>query len=69
MANKTPKKQKALVSGSQYQGKYVAFTSSGRKSIVAFGSTLNSVINKARKQGVEAPPIVFVPKKGATCLY
>ena len=69
MAKMANKKCKRLVSGQQYQGKYVAFTSSGRKSIVASGSNLNTVVKRARQQGVDAPAIVFVPKKGATFLY
>ncbi len=69
MDKMTNKNCKRLVSGSQYQGKYVAFTSSGRKSIVASSSNLNTVVRKAQRKGVDAPAIVFVPKKGATCLY
>lgn len=69
MAKMANKNCKRLVSGRQYQGKYVAFTSSGRKSIVASGSNLNTVVKKAQQHGVDAPAIVFVPKRGVTCLY
>lgn len=69
MASMSNKNCKRLVSDQQYQGKYVAFTSSGRKSIVASGSNLNTVIKKAQKNGEVDPPIVFVPKRGTTCLY
>lgn len=62
-------KQKSLVVGPQYQDKYVAFASSGRRAIVASDSNLNTVIKKAQRKGENAPGIVFVPKKGATCLY
>lgn len=63
------KKNPALVRGEKYQGKYVALTSTGKKAVVASGFKLSAVIKKARREGVEAPPIVFVPKKGVTSLY
>ena len=69
MAKRARKSCKRLVSDPQYQGKYVALSSSGRKSVIASTSRLNTVIKKAQQQGVDDPAIVFVPEKGATCLY
>ena len=69
MAKKINKNCKRLVSGSQYHGKYVALTSSGRKSVVASSPNLRTVVKEAKRRGVDAPGIVFVPKKGTTCLY
>jgi len=69
MAKSTAKNYKKLIGGSQYQGKYVVFGSLGSKNIVASGPNLGTVIKKARSQGIDVPAVVFVPKKGTTCIY
>lgn len=68
MAKKKRKIIQPLVGDSRYEGKYVAFGASG-KNIIASGKNPGTVIKKARNQGIETPAIVFVPKKGVTCVY
>lgn len=69
MAKNTNKRRRALVTDRKYQGKYVAFSPSEGKKIIASGRNPGVVIQKARKQGVEVPAIVFVPKKGVAYIY
>ncbi len=65
MRKRTPQ---VLVKEAKYQGKYVAFGPDGNK-IIASGSDLCNVVNKARSKGVKVPAIVFVPKEGVTHIY
>ena len=69
MAKNTNKQRRALVTDRKYQGKYVAFSPSEGKKIIASGQNPGVVIQKARKQGVAVPAIVFVPKKDVACIY
>ena len=66
---KDRKKAGALVTGKEYQGKYVAFGGIGSSKIIASGRSVNSVTQRARKQGVEVPVIVFVPKDDTSYIY
>ena len=61
--------RKPIVNNKKYAGKYVALTSSGKKSVIASSFRLGAVIKKAQQQGVDSPAIVFVPKKGVASLY
>ena len=63
------KPRKALVTERKYQGQYVAFSPSEGKKIIAHGRNAGTVIEKARKKGVDTPAIVFVPETGVTCTY
>jgi hypothetical protein len=63
------KKRQALVTERKYQGKYVAFSPSEGKKIIAFGRDPGVVIQKARRKGVSVPAIVFVPEEGVTYIY
>ena len=69
MAKMARKKQHILATNPEYQGKYVVFGPSGSKDIIASNSKLDVVVAQARRQGVDAPAVVFIPKKGATCIY
>jgi len=69
MAKKTVKNCQTLVTESKYQGKYVAFSPSEGKKVIASGRNAGNVIEKARKRGVDTPAIVFVPKADVTCTY
>lgn len=61
--------KKAIVKNKKNVGNYIAFNPSASKKVIAFGSNPATVIKKARRQGVNVPAIVFVPKKNTTFLY
>lgn len=69
MAKKAVKNFRMLVTESKYQGKYVAFSPSEGKKVIASGRDAGTVIEKARKRGVDTPAIVFVPEANVTCTY
>lgn len=69
MAKKAVKNCQTLVIESKYQGKYIAFSPSGGKKVIAHGRNAGAVIEKARKKGVDTPAIVFVPEADVTCTY
>jgi hypothetical protein len=52
-----------------YEGQYVALSSSGNKKIIASGSKVGPVFDEARRQGETAPTIVFVPKRNTVYIY
>ena len=68
MGKKSKKQVNALASDAKYEGKYVAFGVGG-KDIIASGKNPGTVVKKARNKGIASPAIVFVPKKGVTCVY
>ena len=47
----------------------VALKSGTSSEILAHGTTVKSVMDKARKSGVEDPILMFVPKKGHRYVY
>ena len=53
----------------KYEGKFIAFDPAKKVKVIASGRDMGKVIDRARKQGVEGPAVVFVPKKGATYFY
>lgn len=69
MAKKPIKSSQALVTERKYQGKYVAFSPSKGKKVIAFGANPGAVIEKARKLGVDVPGIVFVPREDIAYIY
>jgi hypothetical protein len=69
MPKKVVKKHLKLTVESKYQGKYVAFSSSEDKKVIASGRDAGTVIEKARKKGVDTPAIVFVHKEDVTYIY
>jgi hypothetical protein len=52
-----------------YEGQYVALSSSGDKRVIASGPKVGPVFDEARKQGETAPTIVFVPKSNTAYFY
>lgn len=62
------RERRQLIKNPKYQGKYVAFSASGKK-VIASGSNPGTVVEKARKQGVKVPAIVFVPRKDIAYIY
>jgi len=69
MPKKTAKNHLNLIVESKYQGKYVAFSPSEGKKVIASSRNAGTVIEKARKKGVDTPAIVFVPKEDVTYIY
>ena len=69
MPKKNDKNHLKLTVESKYQGKYVAFSPSEGKKVIASGRNAGTVIEKARKKGVDTPAIVFVPKEDVTYIY
>ena len=69
MPKKNVKNHLKLTVESKYQGKYVAYSSSDGKKVIASGRNAGNVIEKARKKGVDTPAIVFVPKEDVTYIY
>jgi hypothetical protein len=69
MSKKSIKQDRILVTEKRYEGKYVAFSPSTGKKVIASGRDPGSVIEKARSKGVSIPAIVFVPKQGLAYIY
>ena len=69
MPKKNIKNHLKLTLESKYQGQYVAFSPCDGKKVIASGRDAGTVIEKARKKGVDTPAIVFVPKEDVTYIY
>ena len=69
MAKKSVKNIQVLVTERQYEGKYVAFSPSEGKRVIASGRNPGKLIDKVRKMGVSTPAIVFVPKHNVAYIY
>jgi formylmethanofuran dehydrogenase subunit D len=69
MPKKNVKNHLKLTVEPKYQGKYVAFSTSEGNKVIASGRDAGTVIEKARKNGVDTPAIVFVPKEDVTYIY
>jgi len=52
-----------------YQGQYIALSSSGEGRVIASGRKYGPVFDAARKQGETIPTVVFVPKDDTTYFY
>ncbi len=52
-----------------YEGQYVAFSSSGDRRVIASGPKVGPVFDEARRQGEEIPTIVFVPRGNTAHLH
>lgn len=52
-----------------YQGQYVAISSSGEGRVIASGREYGPVFDAARRQGETIPTVVFVPKDNITYFY
>ena len=48
---------------------YVAFDPANFKKAITSGSNVGTVIDDARRKGVEVPAVIFIPKEGVTYLY
>ena len=48
---------------------YVAFDTNEGNKVVASGSNVGTVIDNARRKGVEVPAVLFVPQEGVTYIY
>jgi len=53
----------------KYEGQYIVLDPSGNKKVVAFGPSSGDVVDKARRQGIDVPTIVFVPKSDTAYIY
>lgn len=69
MAQKANKKVPTLLGEAQYHGKYVAIDSSRNNEVIASGTDVGKVIEKARAKGFKVPSIVFVPEKDVAYIY
>ncbi len=58
-----------LKDGEKYGGQYVATKSFKNRKVVCSGSDPNKVFNEAKKKGVMAPVVFYVPKKGIVQIY
>jgi len=52
-----------------YEGQYVALSSSEGSKVIASGRKFGTVFDAARKQGEAIPTIVFVPKENGAYFY
>ena len=55
--------------GEKYGGKYVATRSLKDKRVVSSGEDMAKVYADAKKKGVKAPVVFFVPQKGMVSIY
>jgi hypothetical protein len=55
--------------GRKSESRYVALDPRSGRRIVASGSDVGAVIDRARKSGVDIPALLFVPKEGVTYIY
>ncbi len=58
-----------LKDGEKYGGQYVATKSFKNRKVVCSGSDPSTVFNEAKKKGVMAPVVFYVPKKGIVQIY
>ena len=58
-----------LVSGHQYEGKYVALKSFSDNTVVAYGEAPVDALKEAEKKGITDPVVVFVPQSNMTHVY
>jgi len=52
-----------------YEGQYIALSSSGDKTVIASGPKVGPVFDEARRLGENAPTIIFVPKRNIAYHY
>lgn len=52
-----------------YEGKYVAYDPKKGTKVIASGAKISTVVDRARKQGVNDPTVAFVPKEGMASFY
>ena len=52
-----------------YEGQYVALSSSKGDKVIASGQKFGTVFDAARKQGETIPTIVYVPKDNGAYFY
>ncbi len=55
--------------GNKYNGKYVAMKSFKDNEVISSGFKPSTVLEKARKLGVDNPVLMFVPKKDMVHIY
>lgn len=55
--------EKVLVNTNEYNGKYVALVSVEDNTIVGAGVTPEEALNKAKKNGIQSPLLLYVPEK------
>lgn len=63
------RKKKTIVRNSRYSNCFVAMPSFKSGCVVAHGQKASSVRKKAIQKGYEAPVVIYIPPKGAVCLY
>jgi hypothetical protein len=61
--------EKVLVNSNKYDGQYVAIVSAEDNTIVGSGSTPEEALNQAKKKGIKAPFILYVPDKDVVHIY
>ena len=63
------KSNQVLITAQGYEGKYVALRSMSDRTVIASGDDPESVMRRAREQGVTNPVIFFVPSHDITLVY
>jgi hypothetical protein len=58
-----------LVKNKKYAGHYVALKSFEDNSVVGYGKTPKTALNRARKEGHQDPVILYVPRKDTVLIY
>ena len=58
-----------LFKDNKYRGKYVAVKSMSKPKVISSGTNPKTVHDKAVKEGVEKPLLIFVPKKNIANIY
>lgn len=61
--------KKTIVHSNKYFNCFVAMPSFKSGCVVAHGQKASSVRRKAIAKGYETPVIIYIPPKGAACLY
>jgi hypothetical protein len=61
--------EKVLVNSNKYDGQYVAIVSAEDNTVVGSGNTPEEALNQAKKKGIKAPFILYVPDKDVVHIY
>ncbi len=61
--------KKILVHSDKYCGQYVAMKSAEDNTIVGTGATPEESLNEAKKKGIKAPYLFYIPDKDSVHIY
>jgi hypothetical protein len=61
--------QQVLIKQKKYSGQYVAIKNINDTKVIASGHSMKIALEKAVKNGVEKPLLIYIPEKNAVHIY